>query len=276
MSPSTRGIEYALAALWLWSGLQPPLSGWDASIALLQRLPLPAAWAAPLFLAACGLDIAFGLLTLWRPAAPYGWPRPPPSPATAWRWRSGCRKTGCIRSRPSEKPAHPGHAAMAGRPPGDFQMNDYLIVKTLHILSATLMVGTGFGSAFYMFFANRGRQSAAQAEVARLVVRADWWFTTPAVIFQPLSGLWLARQAGWPLSSGWLLASIGLFLFAGLCWLPVLRLQTRMATMARAAVAADQPLPARYWRYARYWEYLGYPAFCAMLAVYFLMVLKPA
>ena len=48
-----------------------------------------------------------------------------------------------------------------------------------------------------------------------------------------------------------------------------------MAAMARAAVATDQPLPARYWRYARYWEYLGYPAFCAMLAIYFLMVIKP-
>ncbi|QOD83109.1 DUF2269 family protein [Chromobacterium haemolyticum] len=155
-------------------------------------------------------------------------------------------------------------------------MNAYLVVKTLHILSATLMVGTGFGSAFYRFFVNRRRQSAAQAEVARLVVRADWWFTTPAMIFQPLSGLWLARQAGWPLASGWLLASIGLFLFAGLCWLPVLRLQVRMAEIALTAVAAGQPLPARYWRYARYWEFLGYPAFLSMLTTYFLMVIKPA
>ena len=36
-------------------------------------------------------------------------------------------------------------------------MNAYLIVKTLHILSATLMVGTGFGTAFYLFWANRCR-----------------------------------------------------------------------------------------------------------------------
>ena len=154
-------------------------------------------------------------------------------------------------------------------------MNSYLIVKTLHILSATLMVGTGFGSAFYMFFANRGGRVAAQAEVARLVVRADWWFTTPAVIFQPLSGLWLARQAGWPLDSAWLLWALGLFLFAGACWLPVLWLQLRMESMARQAADRDEPLPPRYWRYARRWERLGYPAFCAMLAVYFLMVLKP-
>lgn len=75
-------------------------------------------------------------------------------------------------------------------------MNTYLIVKWLHILSSVLMVGTGFGSAFYMFFANRSGSVAAQAVVSRLVVRADWWFTTPAVIFQPLSGLWLVQQAG--------------------------------------------------------------------------------
>ncbi|MCD0494241.1 DUF2269 domain-containing protein [Chromobacterium violaceum] len=154
-------------------------------------------------------------------------------------------------------------------------MSAYLIVKTLHILSATLMVGTGLGSAFYMFFANRGGKVAAQAEVARLVVRADWWFTTPAVIFQPLSGLWLAHQAGWPLSQSWIVWALGLFLFAGVCWLPVVWLQIRMAGMARDAAKAGQALPARYWRFALIWECLGYPAFCAMLAVYFLMVLKP-
>ncbi|KJH66292.1 DUF2269 domain-containing protein [Chromobacterium violaceum] len=154
-------------------------------------------------------------------------------------------------------------------------MNAYLIVKTLHILSATLMVGTGFGSAFFMFFVNRSGKVAAQAEVARLVVRADWWFTTPAVVFQPLSGLWLAHQAGWPLTQSWMLWALALFMFAGVCWLPVVWLQIRMAAMARAAAAKGQALPERYWRHARIWEYLGYPAFCAMLVVYFLMVMKP-
>ena len=42
-------------------------------------------------------------------------------------------------------------------------MNAYLIVKTLHIISATLMVGTGFGTAFYLFWANRSGSVAAQA-----------------------------------------------------------------------------------------------------------------
>ncbi|WP_131728612.1 DUF2269 family protein, partial [Achromobacter xylosoxidans] len=34
-------------------------------------------------------------------------------------------------------------------------MNAYLTIKTLHILSSVLLVGTGFGTAFYLFFANR-------------------------------------------------------------------------------------------------------------------------
>jgi uncharacterized membrane protein len=147
----------------------------------------------------------------------------------------------------------------------------YLAIKTLHILSSVLLVGTGFGSAFYLFFAQRSGSLPAIAVVSRLVVRADWWFTTPAVIFQPLSGLWLAHAAGWSLDTPWIAVSLGLFVFAGLCWLPVVWLQVRMADMA-----AHAELPPAYHRHARIWEALGYPAFAAMLGVYGLMVFKPA
>lgn len=155
-------------------------------------------------------------------------------------------------------------------------MNTYLLLKTIHIISSVLLVGTGLGSAFYLFFANRSGSVQAQAVVARLVVRADTWFTTPAGIVQPLSGMAMAGMAGWTLSTPWLALSIGLYVLAGLCWLPVLWLQWRMAAMARGAAAAGQPLPALYARYARWWEALGYPAFIAMVAVFYLMVNKPA
>ena len=155
-------------------------------------------------------------------------------------------------------------------------MNTYLLIKTLHILSSVLMVGTGFGSAFYLYFTNRHGSPASIATVTRLVVRADWWFTTPAVIFQPLSGLWLAHTAGWAWDSPWILASLALYTLAGLCWLPVVWLQIDMARLAKAAAERGLALPARYHQHARHWEWLGYPAFLAMLAVYFLMVFKPA
>lgn len=84
----------------------------------------------------------------------------------------------------------------------------YLAVKWLHIVSSVFMVGTGFGSAFYMFFANRSGSVAAQAVVSRLLVRADWWFTTPAILIQPASGLWLAHAAGWPLGAPWIVLTL--------------------------------------------------------------------
>jgi uncharacterized membrane protein len=155
-------------------------------------------------------------------------------------------------------------------------MSVYLLVKWLHVLSSVVLVGTGFGSAFYMFFGNRSGSVAAQAVISRLVVRADWWFTTPAAIFQPLSGVWLAHAAGWPLSTPWLALSISLYLLAGACWLPVVWLQVRMARMANAAARDGVELPPEFRRYRRWWEGLGYPAFFAMLVVFYLMVAKPA
>ena len=159
---------------------------------------------------------------------------------------------------------------------GEKNHETYLIIETLHILSSVLMVGTGFGSAFYFFFANRRGSVSAIATTARLVVRADLWFTTPAIIFQPISGLWLAYTMGWTWQTPWILVTFALYALAGVCWLPVVWLQWRMANMAEAAADANEPLPALYQRYRKTWECLGYPAFIAMLVVYFLMVLKPS
>ena len=155
-------------------------------------------------------------------------------------------------------------------------MNDYLILKWLHIVSSVFLVGTGFGSAFYLFFTNRMPSLEARVVVSRLVVRADTWFTTPAVIVQPITGIAMANMVGWPLTTPWLAVSIALYLFAGACWLPVLWLQLRMAKLAQAALDGGTPLPEQYARFQRWWEWLGYPAFISMLVVFFLMVNKPA
>jgi hypothetical protein len=94
-------------------------------------------------------------------------------------------------------------------------------------------------------------------------VVADWVFTTTAIVVQPVTGLWLAHVAGFPLSSAWILWSIVLYLVAGACWLPVVWLQLRMREMARVAMESGAALPARYDRYLRIWVALGIPAFAA-------------
>ena len=154
-------------------------------------------------------------------------------------------------------------------------MNEYLVVKTIHVISSTLLFGTGIGSAYYMLAASLGREPRVVHAVVRQVVRADWLFTTPAVIVQPLTGLWLVHLAGFPWTSTWIVASIGLYLVAGACWLPVVWMQIRMREMARTAVAEGVPLPPVYGRYLRTWTGLGAIAFTALVAVFWMMVAKP-
>lgn len=154
-------------------------------------------------------------------------------------------------------------------------MNAYLLLKWVHIVSSMLLVGTGFGSAFYLYFANRTRNVAAIAEVSRLVVRADYWFTAPTVVIQPLSGIALVNLANYSWTEPWLLIVYALFILAGACWLPVVWLQIRMARMASDAAANGAALPDLYWSHALLWERLGMVAFPAMLLVYYLMVFRP-
>jgi uncharacterized membrane protein len=152
----------------------------------------------------------------------------------------------------------------------------YLIIKWIHIVSSTLLFGTGLGSAFYMFFTSLTRDTRVIATVAKYVVIADWLFTAPTVLLQPASGLYMVYKAGFQLTSAWLLWSIALFLLAGAAWLPVVWMQIRMRDMAQDAVRRDQPLPARYWQFLRWWVALGIIAFVALVVVFFLMVVKPA
>ena len=153
---------------------------------------------------------------------------------------------------------------------------EYLIVKWLHVVSSTLLFGTGLGSAFYLFFTNRSGDVRAIAIVCRRVVWADWLFTTPTAILQPATGLYLMHVAGMPFSLQWIAWSLALFALAGACWLPVVWMQIRMAEMAERAVQQGTALPALFWRYHRIWTALGVPAFIAFIAIFYLMVVKPA
>jgi uncharacterized membrane protein len=151
----------------------------------------------------------------------------------------------------------------------------YLLVKWLHILSSTLLFGTGLGSAFYMFFTSRTRDPRAIAVVVRHVVIADWIFTTPTIILQPLTGFYLMHLAGMPLTTPWILWSVLLYLVAGAAWLPVVWMQIKMRDMAAAAASSHGSLPPQYWQFLRMWVALGVVAFAALVAVFFLMVAKP-
>ncbi len=151
----------------------------------------------------------------------------------------------------------------------------YLLLKYIHILSSTLLFGTGLGTAFHGFLAFRTENPRIVAAVGRSVVLADWLFTAPAVALQPATGVTMALLAGIPLFSGWLALSIVLYVFVGACWLPVVWLQIQLRRIAKESLDSGAPLPRRYYRYLSFWFALGWPAFIAVLAIFYLMVFKP-
>ncbi len=155
------------------------------------------------------------------------------------------------------------------------ELTTYNLLKWSHILSAFLLFGTGLGSAFYKWMADRSGNLQAQAITARHVVLADILFTTPTVIYQPLSGWLLLRELDISVFEPWVLLAFALYLLAGACWLPVVYLQIRMRDLALAAVAQNRALPESYARLARIWFFLGWPAFLSLVIAVWLMVAKP-
>ncbi len=154
-------------------------------------------------------------------------------------------------------------------------MDPYLTARWLHILSSTVLFGTGIGAAFQMVWAMQTGRVETIHSVASGVVIADWIFTTPAGVIQPLTGLWLIHLAGYSLTEPWLLASYALYIIAFLCWAPVVVLQLKIRDLAATALATNTPLPARAQGYFRIWCALGVPAFTALVAVFWLMVNRP-
>ena len=151
-----------------------------------------------------------------------------------------------------------------------------ILLRWLHVIGATILFGTGAGIAFFMLKAHRSGDARIIAHVASTVVVADLLFTATAVVAQPVTGLLLAARTGWPLDTFWIVASLILYVLAGAFWLPVVWIQTRMRDLARAAAAADAPLPPAYHRLYRIWFWFGFPAFAAVLAILWLMIARPA
>lgn len=151
----------------------------------------------------------------------------------------------------------------------------YFVLKLAHIVGACVLFGTGAGIAFFMLIAHRTGRVGAIAEVARIVVLADFVFTATAVVVQPITGVWLAREVGYPLASGWIVASIGLYFDTGAFWLPVVWMQVRMRNLAVVAQRDGTALPPAYYALFRWWFAFGFPAFTAVVAILWLMIARP-
>ena len=149
------------------------------------------------------------------------------------------------------------------------------LLRWLHVIGATVLLGTGAGIAFFMLMAQRSGDARIIAHVAGTVVIADTVFTASAVLFQPITGAFLAHEIGWPLFEGWVGLSLILYVVTGLFWLPVVVIQIRMRDLARVAAATNAALPPRYFALFRRWFLFGIPGFGSVMAILWLMITKP-
>ena len=155
-------------------------------------------------------------------------------------------------------------------------MTDFILaLKLIHVLGATVLFGTGLGLAFFMWMAHRTGDAATIAQTARIVVIADAMFTATAVIVQPLSGALLAWSIGYSVWESWIVVSLALYVFVGLCWLPVVWIQIELRNLAFDAFRDHAPLPPRYHRLFRVWFTLGWPAFIGVIAIFIVMIWRP-
>ncbi|MCS3891434.1 putative membrane protein [Bradyrhizobium japonicum USDA 38] len=155
-------------------------------------------------------------------------------------------------------------------------MTLYLLVKYLHVLGAIVILGTGTGIAFFMLMAHRTNDAEFIARTASVVVIADAIFTLSAVILQPVTGGLLMMLSAMPITERWLLASLGLYVLAGLFWVPVVFMQIEMRDLARKAAGRRSALPERYFVLYRRWFAFGFPGFGATMLILWLMIAKPS
>ena len=155
-------------------------------------------------------------------------------------------------------------------------MDEYLLARTLHIFSSMVLFGAGLGTAFHMYAACRSGEVAGIARVARQVVLADWLFTTPAAVVQPVTGLWLIHLVGYSFTAPWLVLTYLLYGLAGGAWLVVVVLQKDMERLAAVAARSSTALPEVFGQRFRLWLQLGWVGFGSLAVVIVLMVAKPA
>ena len=154
-------------------------------------------------------------------------------------------------------------------------MDLYVLVKSLHIISSTILFGTGIGIAFFMFRSTHTDNLNQKLYALNNTVLADTFFTFPAVIIQPLSGIALIHIAGYNWSDFWLKATYIIYIIAGLCWLPVIWIQIQLKDICTHALVKGSELSDKYYRLFKIWFLLGWPAFFGLLIVFYLMVAKP-
>lgn len=152
----------------------------------------------------------------------------------------------------------------------------YFWIKLIHIISSTLFFGTGLGTAFYFWKADRTKNVQIIAFVSKQVVTADSFFTIPSAVIQPLSGVFLLKQLELPLSTPWIAISFLLYCIVGALWLPAFWVQLKITKSSSKAALLGDKIDYPHEKYMLIWYTLGTIAFPLVIVIFYLMTFKPS
>jgi uncharacterized membrane protein len=154
-------------------------------------------------------------------------------------------------------------------------MTLYEGLKIVHIITASVLFGTGLGTAIYMLYANMLKNIPIIALATRRVVTADWLFTGISGVLQPITGIAMLYMKGYKLTNAWAIAVFTCYCIAAVCWFIVVYLQIRCRDLAIAALKSNTALPKKYQQYFVAWVILGFPAFLSLILIFYLMANNP-
>ncbi len=152
----------------------------------------------------------------------------------------------------------------------------YLILKSLHVLAASVFLGNIIVTGWWKVMADKTRNPGTVAFAQRQVTLTDFIFTAGGAIAILATGIGnavLHQIDYWQVQ--WTAWGMYLFIASGIIWVAVLiPIQIKQARMARE-FGASGTIPGSYWRLGRIWIAFGILATVLPMINVFIMVIKP-
>ncbi len=131
------------------------------------------------------------------------------------------------------------------------------------------MIGTGLGSAFYLYFTYKKAQFSTVKDVLKIVIVADLIFTAPSVLVQVITGILLSNLMGLTYSNWfWIVLAVSFLVFV--LWIKAAFIQVKLKKL----IENEDQFPPKFHQLMKVWFYLGIPSFLGAIYLYYMMVFK--
>ncbi len=156
-------------------------------------------------------------------------------------------------------------------------MDNYLILKTIHILGAVIFLGNIVITGWWKLMANKTNNPVIIAFAQKQVTLTDFVFTAGGSAILFITGLVNIKLHEISIAGTvWIYWALALFTLSGIIWITILiPLQIKQANEAKT-FCEQTKISAEYWRRKYSWICWGILATILPLVSIMLMVLKPS